>query len=105
MKIYEKVFFAIIGLSAIFLTAKCVREDIGNKRALEEGICIKAHPSTGLFRSTTFNIYVKYRYKGKVYSGELRSAKRIIEDSILIKILPEDPNYLSWCETQDIKVK
>jgi hypothetical protein len=105
MKNYEKIITACVILFFVFMTAKCVKQNIGNSRAAESGVCIKAHVLNSLYRSTDFNIDAYYNYQGKRYHGTLLSKNRIKQDSAWIRILPENPNYLAWCREDSLGFK
>jgi hypothetical protein len=85
------------GLAAL-ITYYLFKKVAGTRRADLHGICIKAHPYSRTFRSTTFFVGVKYCYKGTLYRGTILSDSKLLIDSCYIKINPNNPEELSASE-------
>jgi hypothetical protein len=71
------------------------------QQAREQGLCLKAQARTGLFTGTAYTIYLRYTYQGHSYHNTLPSAKAITSDSVRIKVLPANPDAITWCETSN----
>jgi hypothetical protein len=73
-----------------------LRQGTNQQQARAQGICLKAQARTGLFTGTAYTIYLRYKYQGQSYHNTLLSATAITSDSVWIKVLPANPDAITW---------
>ena len=91
------IFYIISGFVVVYAIYTGVQQNIGNRLAYEQGICIKAHVESDLYTGNIYSTKVTYVYKGVLYKGIVTSKERLVSDSMDIKILQANPSFLSRC--------
>ena len=92
----EKVIPLLTWAGVALAIAIGLKQEIGNRKAGTKGICVKAHISSSVYRSSVFLIDVDYAFNKKHYTGVISSNERIKVDSCYIKIDPYNPEYLAY---------